>query len=266
MTLWKTAVYVVVVGLFGEVGVVRGFSYTQEFDGTGFLRAVVLSGGVTVDACRLTGYEYPGFLIVGASSKKSPTNGLYYSTPMYSASPKDCAAAAEIANKAAIWDVRLPWYASPNGGGHAYDKIDVVVPYGGGKMGYWFEYRQPPGPSVPTPATCNAAQPAPIDFKTMSANDIPTAPVGTTVTVTCTRDTKVKATFTFSDGTDDNLQNNGLAIKLKVDGWPGGGTGFTYNAIKDVPLLINANATLSAPGKVTEGIFRTIGVVKLSYD
>lgn len=144
-------------------------------------------------------------------------------------------------------------------------RVQICLNDAGRLMIYCFEGPATSTPPV-TPVTCNAVQPAPIDFKTMSANDIPTSPYGTNVSVTCTGDTKVKATFTFSDGTDENVLNNGVSIKLKVGGWPGGGTGFTYNAYKGVPLLINANATLSAPGKVNEGTFRTIGVVKLSYD
>ncbi|RJF53291.1 hypothetical protein D4100_22685 [Serratia inhibens] len=116
-----------------------------------------------------------------------------------------------------------------------------------------------------TPTTCLATQPASIDFKTMPANDIPTAPTGTTIVVTCTKNTKVDATFVFGDGTDNNNLANGLNVKLRVGGWSGQ-DGFTYNANKDIPVTINVNAMLSASGRVSEGIFRTTGVVKLSYD
>ncbi|EMH4109422.1 hypothetical protein ABUV01_004822 [Serratia marcescens] len=108
-------------------------------------------------------------------------------------------------------------------------------------------------------------QPASIDFKTMPANDIPTAPIGTSVLVTCTKNSKVSAKFVFGDGTDNNNLANGLNVKLLVGGWPGQ-QGFTYNANKDMPVTIYVNAMLSASGTVREGIFRTIGVVKLSYD
>ncbi|CAI1125167.1 Uncharacterised protein [Serratia quinivorans] len=120
------------------------------------------------------------------------------------------------------------------------------------------------GPFEPTP-TCSVNQPASIDFKTMPANDIPTAPIGTSVLVTCTKNSKVSAKFVFGDGTDNNTLANGLNVKLLVGGWPGQ-QGFTYNANKDMPVTIYVNAVLGASGTVREGIFRTIGVVKLSYD
>lgn len=120
------------------------------------------------------------------------------------------------------------------------------------------------GPSEPT-ANCTVDQPASIDFKTMPANDIPTSPMGTAVVVTCTKNSKVSAKFVFGDGTDNNNLANGLNVKLLVGGWPGQ-QGFTYNANKDMPVTIYVNAMLSASGTVREGIFRTIGVVKLSYD
>jgi hypothetical protein len=50
-----------------------------------------------------------------------------------------------------------------------------------------------------------------------------------------------------------------------VGGWPGA-RGYIFNASRFTPLSIDMNAMLSASGKVTEGVFRTIGVVKLSYD
>jgi hypothetical protein len=99
----------------------------------------------------------------------------------------------------------------------------------------------------------------------MPANDIPTAPIGTSVLVTCTKNSKVSAKFVFGDGTDNNNLANGLNVKLLVGGWPGQ-QGFTYNANKDIPVTIYVNAVLGASGTVREGIFRTIGVVKLSYD
>jgi hypothetical protein len=81
----------------------------------------------------------------------------------------------------------------------------------------------------------------------------------------CTDDTKVTAKFVFGDATDTNTLSNGLTVKLRVDGWPGA-RGFIYNASRFTPLSIDMNAMLSASGKVTEGVFRTIGVIKLSYD
>ncbi len=211
-------------------------------------------------SCTWAPPAWPGALVMGVDINNG--DGTSWRTTRVNFSPQGCGQGvldnwnSLFANKkleARLWNVTstLPQFA-----------FHLTF----GACCYLTSHDRPTGEVEPLPATCNAVQPASIDFKTMSANDIPTTPYGTDVTVTCTRDTKVKATFTFSDGTDENVLNNGVSIKLKVGGWPGGGTGFTYNAYKGVPLLINANATLSAPGKVNEGTFRTIGVVKLSYD
>lgn len=140
--------------------------------------------------------------------------------------------------------------------------------YGGANYSLSFhaQWHDVGGGGGPTPGgSCVSNQPASIDFKTMPANDIPTAPIGTSVLVTCTKNSKVSAKFVFGDGTDNNNLANGLNVKLLVGGWPGQ-QGFTYNANKDMPVTIYVNAMLSASGTVREGIFRTIGVVKLSYD
>lgn len=126
-------------------------------------------------------------------------------------------------------------------------------------------YEVPPVPTEPTEPSCTVTQPPMIDFKTISANDIPSGRFGSRMVVSCRSDTTFTVKFVFANGTDNETLRNGLNVKLLVGGWDGAG-GFTSSIKKDVPEDFTVNATLTAVGNVSEGFFRTVGVVKMNYD
>ncbi|AYO39779.1 hypothetical protein EBA31_21920 [Serratia sp. P2ACOL2] len=247
----------------------HAFSYERTIGDRGYLQSITMWGGVTSAGC-VRRYYPKG--TQGASSHilatTDTTVGYTYRFHDQDPFPKDwdatdCETAAGHVNRGNVWGVRLG--VVNNTGGCCFKYNSVVIVFVSRAYTFTWTFRQDPGPGIPPPATCYATQPMSIDFKTMSANDIPTSRYGSIINVSCTQDTKVRAKFVFANGADLSALSNGLNVKLRVSGWSGA-TGFSFNAVKDVPLAIDVNASISADGKVTEGTFYTNGVVKLSYD